>query len=126
MLNTQNTTTIRNVLVEANEKLPDHVFNHLLCFFNGTPSVLAIQKHKELVRHNLQTKINGLIKQATSRKNMFPLQFQYGEEYEEEHWAFGFDIDDEKLQLQACNCKKCGNYNYLLPFEHTNRILCNC
>ena len=44
-----------------------------------------------------------------------------------EHWAFSFDIYNEK-QLQAMNCNKCGNYinNNNNNNNILNKIKCNC
>jgi hypothetical protein len=43
-----------------------------------------------------------------------------------EHWAFSFDIYNEK-QFQAMNCNKCGNYiNNNNNNNILNKIKCNC
>lgn len=127
MLNTtvNKTTNNRNIFINASERLPEYVFNNVLSFFNGTPTAIAIHKHEILVRRALKTEINNRIKKAISRTNMHQHELVDGE-YNGEHWAFGFGSEDENLQLQACNCKKCGNYNYPLSFEHTDRIMCYC
>jgi hypothetical protein len=46
------------------------------------------------------------------------------------HWAYGFGYDqNERIQLQAINCLRCGNYhmfNHIENNPHSPSILCNC
>lgn len=107
---------IDNVIVTASERLPIHIFDIIMSYFSGTPSCIAVHQHKDLRRRELQKRLNHLIKIA------------FNVHRDDGQWAFGFvDINDgEILQLQACNCIKCGNYCYPLSFEHTPKIWCNC
>ena len=66
---------------------------------------------------------------ALSRANKFDNKPSYTDN--EEDWAFGFSGRHytEKLQLQAINCGRCGNYkfhSYMDDFEYPNHIYCVC
>lgn len=107
------------------ERLPTDLFAYILEF------VVIITPSVEAFRQNKRNKINRLIKMAISR-NLSSYNDDLGdyfvlEDDDGDHWIFGFNIDSgESLQLQACNCKKCGNYSYPLSFEVPNHIMCSC
>jgi hypothetical protein len=101
------------------DRVPLDIFKYILEFIDiTTPSVQAI-------RQNKKKQVNGSIKKAFSRNNnnVYGLGF----DAEDEHWVFGFTFGSgESLQLQACNCKKCGNYSYPLGFDVQQHIMCSC
>jgi ribosomal protein S27AE len=98
---------------------------------------------KELTKHKKEI---SLIKSAWSRNNV-PNWLSHPVEVitdDAEHWIFGFcnvlnfaddslyyyGHDFEKLQLQAENCSKCGEYKILAYSTNinatTNLKICNC
>lgn len=67
----------------------------------------------------MKKKTNLIILEAMSRNNQ---DFQ-------EHWGFGFFSDHgELLQLQAENCRLCGNYISLSKNDalFCRSLFCNC
>jgi len=67
----------------------------------------------------MKKKTNMIILEAMSRNNQ---DFQ-------EHWGFGFFSDHgERLQLQAENCRLCGNYISLSKNDalFCRSLFCNC
>jgi hypothetical protein len=124
-LSTMNTCD--NILSIASTKLPNHIFDIIMSFFTGTPSSIAITKY---LRYMRKKDINKCISYSRSRNTNF-LFIGYTnyinveidvDNNGEEHWIFGND----DVQLQARNCKKCGNYKDYFNFPHTNKILCDC
>ena len=97
----------------VNSDVLDYIKSY--CYYNYRDSlVINTTKHYKLL-------INSLILEAISRTS--------GGDFEN-HWAFGFPSDSitERLQLQAENCDRCGNY---ISVSHdTNlypqHIFCNC
>ena len=101
------------------DRMPLDIFKYILEFIDITPpSVQAI-------RQNKRNQVNSSIKMALSRNNNNVYGLGFDEE--DEHWVFGFIPESgESLQLQACNCKKCGNYSYPLGFDVQQHIMCSC
>ena len=71
---------------------------------------------------------NVIIKRAISRANNFDNHPEYHED--DGHWFFGYSIGDiEIIQLQATNCRFCGDYlyyTYINRFYHSPIIHCQC
>jgi hypothetical protein len=114
------------VLNNDYKELPAHVSDIVMSYFEGTPSAFAIRKNRLVLKNKIICIINNSISTRNNPRRFHKWQ-HYNEEENNEHWIYCFnDCATETLQLQACNCTKCGNYNYPLSFEHTNKIVCIC
>jgi len=72
-------------------------------------------------------RIHNLFKTGTiSRANPYNLYF--GDQNTEEHWSFWAFNDDDgpNKQLQAYNCKYCGNYKIIANENRPDKIICHC
>lgn len=75
----------------------------------------------------LKERTNVIIKRAISRANNFDNDPEYHED--DGHWFFGYYDEIEKIQIQATNCRFCGNYlyfHYIDTFYHSPMIHCQC
>tara|TARA_B100002051_G_C16423662_1_gene480648 strand:- start:176 stop:589 length:414 start_codon:yes stop_codon:yes gene_type:complete len=115
-------------------KLPNELIYILkdYTFYNKTKMkfIKEMSKKKEL--------INFRIRLACSRK-MYDVNRGWGimDDYdrteESENWIFGFPVYNwlnETTVLRGCNCKKCGEYEYICIQKRfdvpSNMKLCNC
>jgi hypothetical protein len=118
---TETTTTVNAKTKKARSILPMDMINEVksFCFYD------IVTGDARKVRKN----VNDLIKEAMSRANGYGginINSDVGS-----HWSFGFTHNNERLQLQAVNCFRCGNYLIFNGihnnhYQNLNNIICQC
>jgi len=108
--------------------LPMDVVNIIKDYlFYDIPTARIISESKRCKYHT-----HLLINSAVSRSNSFEEENDIIEEEDGEYWVFGFQErqhEHERLQMQAINCKKCGEYILsilMIDYHIQPQIVCRC